>query len=179
MEFLNNTKNFGLIIAIVALINIAVGVWSIVDMGFSRVTLGYVLSPLVMILAGFAIFAQTDGGIIKFAFPEGSRSKFGALTGYIFATGISHMLSLEIAGVIAGLIVLFIGWMITNDWDTIVDKIVWVLLIIIYALGTIGNVIVAISSDPIMIATGVLGALLTLMAFLYLLDPEVKKKFLR
>ena len=137
MEFLNNTKNFGLIVMVLAAIDLVIAVIGIVDSGVGIGTIGAILSPVVMILAGLAIFSQTNGGIISFAFPEGSRSKFGALTGFIFATGLSNILSLSIGGIIVGIIILIVGWIITNDKNTFLDSVIWVVLVILFALSAI------------------------------------------
>ena len=178
MEFLNNTKNFGLMIMIIAAIDIIFGVIGIVDGGFSVVGLGAILAPAVMILAGFAIFSQTNGGVISFAFPEGSRSKFGALTGFIFATGLSNILSLTVGGIVLGILILIVGWIITNDKNTFLDSVIWVILVILFALIAVLSLLGAFSGGIITIISGICGALLYLMAFLYLLDKDVKKKLM-
>lgn len=177
MEFLNNTRNFGLIMMIISVIDLVVGIMTIVK-SFNIYGVGMILSSIVMILAGIAIFSQTDGGIISFAFPEGSSSKFGALTGYIFATGLATIVSLHPVSIVIGIIIMIIGWIITNDKKTFIDSIIWVLLVIIFALMVIGNILAVFSGDLFVIASGVLGALLSLMAFLYLLDSDVKKKLI-
>ena len=176
MEFLNNTKNFGLMITILAIINAVLAILAMIDGGFGLGTVGAILSSAVMILAGIAIYMQTDGGIISFAFPEGSSSKFGALTGFIFATGISAILALNLGSIILGIIILLVGWIITNNKKTFMDSIIWVLLIILFALLAIASVFAVFTADILMIVGGVCSAILYLMAFLYLLDPEVKKK---
>ncbi|MBO7205913.1 MAG: hypothetical protein J6V08_05815 [Candidatus Methanomethylophilaceae archaeon] len=176
MEFFNNTKNFGLMITILAVVDIVFGVIGIVKGGFSIAALGGILSPIVMVLAGVAIFSQTNGGIISFAFPEGSRSKFGALTGFIFAVGLSYILSLNIVSIILGILILIVGWIITNDTKTFVDSIIWVVLIVLFALIAISSIIVAFTGDVLLIISGVCSAIIYLTAFIYLLDPEVKKK---
>ena len=176
MEFFNNTKNFGLMITVLAVIDIVLGVIGIVNGGFSIGALGGILAPAVMILAGIAIFTQTNGGIISFAFPEGSRSKFGALTGFIFAVGLSNILTLNIGGIILGILILVVGWVITNDSKTFLDSVVWVVLIILFALIAISSILAVLSGSIIAIISGICSAILYLTAFLYLLDPEVKKK---
>lgn len=176
MEFLNNTKNFGLMITIIAIVNAVLAILAMIDGGFGLGTVGAILSAAVMILAGIAIYMQTDGGIISFAFPEGSSSKFGALTGFIFATGISAILALNLGSIILGIIILLVGWIITNNKKTFMDSIIWVLLIILFALLAIASVFAVFTADILMIVGGVCSAILYLMAFLYLLDPEVKKK---
>ena len=176
MEFFNNTKNFGLMITVLAVIDIVLGVIGIVNGGFSIGALGGILAPAVMILAGIAIFTQTNGGIISFAFPEGSSSKFGALTGFIFAVGLSNILTLNIGGIILGILILVVGWVITNDSKTFLDSVVWVVLIILFALIAISSILAVLSGSIIAIISGICSAILYLTAFLYLLDPEVKKK---
>ena len=178
MEFFNNTKNFGLMITVLAVIDIVLGVIGIVNGGFSIGALGGILAPAVMILAGIAIFTQTNGGIISFAFPEGSKSKFGALTGFIFATGIANIVSLTIGGIILGIIIVIVGWIITNDKNTFLDSVIWVILVILFAISAILGLLGAFSGDIFGIIGGILSAVLYLMAFLYLLDADVKKKLM-
>ena len=178
MEFLNNTKNFGLIVMVLAAIDLVIAVIGIVDSGVGIGTIGAILSPIVMILAGLAIFSQTNGGIISFAFPEGSKSKFGALTGFIFATGIANIVSLTIGGIILGIIIVIVGWIITNDKNTFLDSVIWVILVILFAISAILGLLGAFSGDIFGIIGGILSAVLYLMAFLYLLDADVKKKLM-
>ena len=176
MEFLNNTKNFGLMILILGVLDVVLAVLTMIDDGFSVIGLGSILGPIVMILAGLAIFSQTNGGIISFAFPEGSSSKFGALTGYIFATGLSAIVSLQIGGVIFGLLILLVGWIITNDKKTIIDSIIWIFLVVLFGLITLFAILGAFGGGIYLIVGGICTALLHLMGFLYLLDKDVKKK---
>ncbi|MDY5872371.1 MAG: hypothetical protein SPJ57_03995, partial [Candidatus Methanomethylophilaceae archaeon] len=61
MEFLNNTKNFGLMITIIAIVNAVLAILAMIDGGFGLGTVGAILSAAVMILAGIAIYMQTDG----------------------------------------------------------------------------------------------------------------------
>lgn len=176
MEFFNNTRNFGLIVTLLSIADIVIGIFGIIDSGVDISRVGMILSAIVMLLAGLTIFTQTDGGIISFAFPEGSKSKFGALTGFIFATGLSNIALLHPLGIVLGLIFIFIGWSMTNNKRTFIDSIVWVILIVLYALAAIGSLLVVFTGELSAIIEGLLSSILFLMAFLYLLDEDVKNK---
>lgn len=186
MGFFDNTRNFGILITLLSVISLAIAVFNIIDKGFESKELtmlesiGLVLTNAVLILAGITIFSQTDGGIISFAFPEGSSSKFGALTGYIFATGLANILSLTIPGIVFGIIFVLVGWTITNKRKTIVDTIIWIILVILFGitgiLGLVGGVLTF--GDSVLLGVqAVIASLLELTAFLYLLDSDVKSKF--
>ena len=83
------------------------------------------------------------------------------------------------------LIILIMGWIITNDKKTAVDKIIWIVLVIIFLLllilailsiFDIGNVYSGLTM-ALMYVDAVAAIIMYLMAFLYLLNPEVKSKF--
>lgn len=198
-SFLDNTKNFGLMIAIIGLVDLIVNVIALVD-GIDNINLdwiGGIIIGLVYLAAGWMVYSQKPGALAPL-FPEGISSKFGVLTGYVFLVGVTAIIggiffiianTDNIGGgvgdIILGLIILIIGWIITNDKKTAVDKIVWVLLVIIFLLLLIlailsifevGNMFSGLTM-ALMYVDAVATIVMYLMAFLYLLNPEVKSKF--
>ena len=198
-SFLDNTKNFGLMIAIIGLVDLIVNVIALVD-GIDNINLdwiGGIIIGLVYLAAGWMVYSQKPGALDSL-FPEGISSKFGVLTGYVFLVGVTAIIggiffiianTDNIGGgvgdIILGLIILIIGWIITNDKKTAVDKIVWVLLVIIFLLLLIlailsifevGNMFSGLTM-ALMYVDVVATIVMYLMAFLYLLNPEVKSKF--
>lgn len=187
MSFIDDTKNFGILAIVVAVINIAASVLFFTNEDIENVWriiagVGGILSALVMLAAGFAIATKKIPGFMDKLFPDGVSSKFGVLTGYTAAIGVASIIGLGasvgdiVAGVIIGLLLLFIVWILTNDRKGVIEKILWVVLIFIYFLGILVGVIVAISGG-LNIVSGICVSLMYLLAFLYLFDPSVKAKF--
>ena len=198
-SFLDNTKNFGLMIAIIGLVDLIVNVIALVD-GINDINfdwIGGIIVGLVYLAAGWMVYSQKPGALAPL-FPEGISSKFGVLTGYVFLVGVTAIISgifVIIAntdnlgsgagGIILGLIILIMGWIITNDKKTAVDKIIWIVLVIIFLLllilailsiFDIGNVYSGLTM-ALMYVDAIAAIIMYLMAFLYLLNPEVKSKF--
>ena len=187
MSFFDDTKNFGLLAMVIALINVAGAVLFFFNEDINEVWrtiagIGGILSSLLMLAAGYSIFSGTIPGFMLRIFPEGARSKFGVLTGYTTAIGVASIIGLGVsiadivAGVVIGVLILFVVWIITNDRKGVVDRIIWVILLVLYFLGILIGVIIAISGG-LNIVSGICVSLLYLMAFLYLFDPAVKRKF--
>jgi heme A synthase len=76
-----------------------------------------------------------------------------------------------------GLVLLFIVWVLTNDRKGIVERILWVILLVVYFLGIVGSILAMFSDSPINTVVGLCGCLMYLLAFIYLFDESVKKKF--
>ena len=198
MSFFDNTKNFGLVALIAALINVvAIIVLLFVEIDGQKIEpgndiigfLGMILPAIVMLIYGLSVFRQA--AIISFIFPEGPSSKFGVLTGLVFAAGVSSILSLNPMGIVVGIILLIIGWIITNGNKTVVDTIIWVLMIIIFLLAAIAYVLAVLCVDSLsldffgdFVIGGIAGwivavckAIMYILAFVYLFDKDVKSKF--
>ena len=190
-SFLDDTKNFGLIVLIISVIGLISSVIGYLDNIMTLI--GYVVYYAIMIVLGLSIFKGTTMGL-NFMFPEGPKSKFGVVTAYIFATGLGNIV-LGIFGLIGGstggigtivigAIILLVGWIITNDKSTFLDKVIWIVLVILFALSALFGVFAIIGSfalgDILVIITALISSiasfLLSLMILLYLFDSSVKCK---
>ena len=187
MSFLDETRNFGILALIVAIVNAAGSVLFFFNEDIDPVWrtiagVGGVLSSIVMILAGFTIMTGNIPSFLDKLFPDGAVSKFGVITGYTAAIGVASIVGLGftvvdiVAGVLVGLILLGIVWILTNDRRGIVERILWVILIVVYFIGIITGVAIAITGG-LNLVSGICLTLMYLLAFTYLFDPSVKSKF--
>ena len=192
MSFLDETKNFGLLALIVGAINLVCAImfffnnniettWRIVG------GVGRILASIVILAAGWAIFSGNIPSFMARLFPEGSTSKFGVITGYTAAVGASFIVGLGtsvgeiILGVVLGLILLLAVFILTTGKTGVIEIIIWVIFLIIYIIGIIFDAIgVFASFDPLNVLS-IIGCLceclMFIIAFIYLIDPEVRKKF--
>ena len=187
MSFLDETRNFGILALIVAIVNTAGSVLFFFNEDIDSVWrtiagVGGVLSSIVMILAGITIMTGNIPSFLDKLFPDGAVSKFGVITGYTAAIGVASIVGLGftvvdiVAGVLVGLILLGIVWILTNDRRGIVERILWVILIVVYFIGIITGVAIAITGG-LNLVSGICLTLMYLLAFTYLFDPSVKSKF--
>ncbi len=187
MSFIDNTKNFGILAVVVAVINVAGSVLFFINEDVEDIWriiagVGGIVSAALMLVTGVAIATKRIPSFLTKLFPEGLSSKFGVLTGYTAAIGVASIVGLGtnvmdiVAGVVIGLLLLFIVWILTNDRKGVIEKILWVILIVIYFLGILSGVVLAIEGS-LNIVSGICVALMYLLAFLYLFDPSVKAKF--
>lgn len=187
MSFLDETRNFGILALIVAIVNAIGSVLFFLNEDIDPVWrtvagVGGILSSVVMISAGFAIMTGNIPPFIERIFPDGVASKFGVITGYTAAIGVASIVGLGftiadiVAGVLVGIILIGIVWILTNDRRGIVERIIWVILIVVYFIGVITGVAIAITGGLNLIS-GICLTLMYLLAFTYLFDPGVKSKF--
>jgi hypothetical protein len=188
MAFTDSTRNFGILAIIVAVIGLASGVVVFfddeIDTKWRTIAgVGSILANIIMLLAGYAIFSGNIPSFMDKLFPEGPTSKFGVLTGYTAAIGVASIIGLGsgiaeiVMGVLVGLVLLFIVWVLTNDRKGIVERILWVILLVVYFLGIVGSILAMFSESFINTVVGLCGCLMYLLAFIYLFDESVKKKF--
>ena len=186
MSFLSDTKNFGLLAMVIAVVNVAVSVftftsdgdfvWNVID------GVGGILAGLVMLAAGVTIFTKRFPPFMDRLFVDGASSKFGVITGYTAAIGVSVIVGLGptpgsiVWGVLVGILLLVLVWVITHERKDMISKILWVVLLVIYFFGIIHGVSIALYGS-IYLLTGLCESLLFLLAFLYLFDMSVKDKF--
>ncbi len=187
MSFIDNTKNFGILAVVIAVINIAASALFFTNEDIENVWriiagVGGIISALLMLVTGIAIATRKVPVFLEKLFPDGVSSKFGVLTGYTAAIGVASIIGLGasvadiVAGIIIGALLLFLVWILTNDRKGVIEKILWVILLVVYFLGILAGVIVAIEGG-LNIVSGICVSLMYLLAFLYLFDPSVKVKF--
>ena len=200
-SFLDNTKNFGLMIAIIGLVDLIVSVLMLIeDMNnLNLMYIGGIIVGLIYLFAGIMVYTQKPGALAPI-FPEGISSKFGVLTGYIFLVGVTGIidgifvaafsnadgnLMAGIGTIVLAIIIIAVGWIITNDTKNVLDKVIYYILIIIFALSVILGLIGIFGLGDyyhdmyliLAIVESIAAIVMYLMAFLYLLSAEVKTKF--
>lgn len=200
-SFLDDTKNFGLLIAVIGLVDLIVSAALLMeDTGNLTVeNIGGIVAGVLYLLAGVMVFTQRPGPLAP-VFPEGISSKFGVLTGYIFLIGVTGIingifvaafgsadghLASGIGAIVLAAIILAVGWIITNNTKNIFDKMIYYLLIVIFAAFVIVSLIALLGINgsyqgiyEILAYVDVIAAVVMyLMAFLYLLSADVKAKF--
>ena len=187
MSFLNDTKNFGLVIAVLGLFEVISAVIGFVN-SVSLGAAGALIAGLLVLLAGFGIYKKSLPAFMTKLFPEGIDSKFGVLTGMMFTVSVAQIiaciLAFNIGGLVAPIILMILALVITNDKKNAFDKIIWILLVIIAVIAALtgfmglfaisGNGILEIAAVAL---TAVARALMYFMLLFYLLDSGVKKKF--
>ena len=203
MAFFDNQDHAGLALLIFAVLSIVMAivtiVWEIVDGG--DIVIANIIMAIGTLVGGFLYLAfaqRVRGNSGNNAFSDKLGLSGGALTDkfdivvefvhvFAFATIVSGIFEI-IAGifdfgiigtgiidVIVGLIVLFLYKKITDGKDSVVDKIVWIILLILFLLTIIGGVIAlfGIITIPIGICMMIIGVFM----FMGLLDSDVKAKF--
>ena len=185
MSFLNDTKNFGLIIAILGLFDIVSAV-----LGFASsniiAAVGALIAGILILLAGLGIYKKKLPDFMLKLFPEGVDSKFGVLTGMMFtvslATAISAVCALNWLVLVEAIILLILALVITNDKKNVFDKIIWILLVLVAVILAISGFVAIFSvggDNALLLAMDIIKAVATalmyLMMLLYLLDGSVKK----
>lgn len=195
MSFLNETKNFGLILMILGLIEIFVGAYMLVDSldtKLSIISIGTIIAGVLYVIAGDMIYTQKTGPLASM-FEGGIDTKFGVVTGYVYLAGFCITIlglcttldggdGLIIA--IFGVIMAIIAWALCNGNKGTVDKILYVVLVILFLLVAITGVWAIIdmpaNSDTIALIAEyiryVMNIVMALVVFIYLLSAEVKEK---
>lgn len=203
MAFFDNQDHAGLALLIMAIVSIVMAivtiVWEIVDGG--DIVIANIIMAIGTLVGGFLYLAfaqRVRGNSGNNAFSDKLGLSGGAITDkfdivvefvhvFAFATIVSGIfeiiagiLNTSIIGtgiidVIVGLIVLFLYKKITDGKESLVDKIVWIILLILFILTIIGGVIalLGIITIPIGICMMIIGVFMVMA----LLDNDVKAKF--
>ena len=179
MSFLNDTRNFGILAMVAAAASMIGAAMSIAisgDMYNIISSIGSILGGILLFVTGMAIARYRMPAFMERVFPEGAHSKFGVLVGYTTAIGIASILKLD-EGILWGAIILSVVWVITSDRKGVIHKILWVILAVVYFLGTVIEIGVACGGGFTSIVCGICLSIMYLLAFLYLFDQDVKNKF--
>ncbi len=203
MAFFDNQDHAGLALLIFAVLSIVMAivtiVWEIVDGG--DIVIANIIMAIGTLVGGFLYLAfaqRVRGNSGNNAFADKLGLSGGALNDkfdivvefvhvFAFATIISGIfeiiagiLNLNLIGtgiidVIVGLIVLFLYKKITDGKESLVDKIVWIILLILFILTIIGGVVAlfGIITIPLGICMMIIGVFMVMA----LLDNDVKAKF--
>ncbi len=185
MSFFDNTRNVGLAFIIIAVLNILGGIINIV-MGATNDGLnntgkaGVILAAIGMIIAAYLYFkfgSKVRNGEIT--------DKMDILTTYIriFAlatliTGIFSVVMSIATTVVAIIIFLIAMWAykkITDSKQTLMDKVIWIVLLVIFVLMILSGIFGIITIVGII--GGICNLIIGVFMVILLLDDGVKKSF--
>ena len=203
MAFFDNQSHAGLALLLLAIVSIVMAivtiVWEVVDGG--DIILANVIMAVGTLLGGFLYLAfaqrvrgQSGSNIVsdKLGVSGGAlNDKFDIVCEFVkvyamvrivagvfeIIAGIlnNSLLANGVIDIIIGLIVLFLYKKITDGKDSLVDKIVWIILLILFLLTIIGGVIALFGI--ITIPLGICMMIIGVFMFMALLDKDVKAKF--
>ena len=203
MAFFDNQDHAGLALLILAIVSIVMAIvtmiWEVVD--GSDIQVANIIVAVGTLIGGFLYLAfaqrvrgQTGSNIIsdKLGVSGGAlNDKFDIICEFVKVFAMVRIVGgvFEIIGglfnnaliangvidIIIGVIALFLYKKITDGKDSVVDKIVWIILLILFLLTIIGGVIAlfGIITIPIGICMMIIGVFM----FMGLLDSDVKAKF--
>lgn len=203
MAFFDNQDHAGLALLLLAIVSIVMAIvtmiWEVVD--GSDIQVANIIVAVGTLIGGFLYLAfaqrvrgQTGSNIIsdKLGVSGGAlNDKFDIICEFVKVFAMVRIVGgvFEIIGgffnnallangvidIIIGVIALFLYKKITDGKDSVVDKIVWIILLILFLLTIIGGVIAlfGIITIPIGICMMIIGVFM----FMGLLDSDVKAKF--
>lgn len=200
MSFLDDTKNFGIFTVIAAAVIILSAIMGIVENvnEFNQmiVMVGSLLYGVLLLILGISAYTGKLLVGLGAVFSEGVSSKFGIVTSYVSVIGLGYIIMglcscigsdfySGAVSIIIGLVALIMGFLM-KDGKSKLNKVIFVLLAIIFFIGTIAGLLGFIGAftlfgtDVVMAFVAVLEGLAVMMIFLmlfvYLLSGEVKGK---
>ena len=186
MSFLDNPRNAGTAIFLVGIITMILGVVMIVLAVTSDEydTVFGALSGVGALISGFIYF-----GLGKDVRNGTISDKWDILTRFVLCVAMvtiiqsilgiggtsGEQIGSTIIGVIIGLIIFFVYKKMTDGKATTVDKIIWILLVIIFIIEIILNII-ALLAFPIGTLMGICGIIIYCFMLITVLDNDVKAK---
>ena len=186
MSFFDETKNFGLMAMIAGLVMVLSAILWVVD-GFDLGLIGVLIAGLLLLIFGLGVYQGESKLNIGSLFDEGVTSKFGLVVAFIIIVGVIDIVqgifALNIMSIVVGVLLILFGFLMKMDLSPILEKIIWIILLIVFLLGIISgilSVVGAFGGEPLWIVLNVLNAVAYLviynMLFLYMLSPEVKSR---
>ncbi len=187
MSFFDDTKNAGLLLLIIALMDIILTVVAaFVAEAYKDAELWKKIVFIVGGVVGAAIYAllgfDIKNGKCRFDFMglfSDVNSKFGVLVAITAAVGVGDIISglFTIIGfggsgvfdIIIGVLFVVMAYLMVNGGN-LAGNVIWIILLIIYILGVIFGIIAALA------LIGIPMLLLMIMLLVFLLSPEVKQR---
>lgn len=182
MSFFDQPKNAGLAMIVVAIVNILVAIANIVVAATAEdgINYGGIITAVGLVITG----------VIYFKFGSNVRSgniskKIDILASFVNVVGINTIITgvfAIIAGsfetgvwnIIFGLIICYCGKKINDGKETTLDKILWIILMLIFVISILLNIMLLIAF-PLGTLLGICGIIIYVFMTLLLLDGEVKK----
>jgi hypothetical protein len=187
MSFFDDTKNAGLLLLIIALMDIVFALISIFALdGYKDLEMWKKILVIVGAVIGAAILALLGFGIMKggVAFQIGPffsdvKSKFGVLVAGTAGIGIADLIegifniiafgATSVGSLVSAVILIVMAWLMVSG-GKVAGNVIWIILLIIYIIGII------VSAIASLVLVGIPSLLLFIMLLLFLLSPEVKSK---
>ena len=186
MSFLDNPKNAGLAVWIVGIVEMILGLASIVTGVVSDDvdTVTGVVTGIGSIIVGFIYFGfgkSVRSGAISDKWDIACR--FVLLTAVVtFINGIfgyNSDMGTWATGIVIGLIVaVIIYWIHTRmvaGGDNVINKILWIVLVVVLVISLISSII-TVFAFPIGTIEGLCGIIISLFLIVTLLDADVRSK---
>ena len=183
MSFFDNPKNASMALMILAVIEL-IGAIVSVAVSVNPFELGNLLIGIGAVICAvlYFMFAKRVATMAKIDILANFIILFGlvSIIGGVFTVVAS--IGSAIVGIIIGVIVILIGKRINDGQVDTFDKILWIVLMLLFILSFIGSLgmFIGIGGEIIDILVGVLAAVSSLVVSIFmillLLDPEVKQK---
>ncbi len=182
MSFFNNQRNAGIALVVCAVLMLIAAVASIVSEIIKDGDTNY---SVIVIGIGSFIGALLYFGFGKKVMNGELFDKFDIVCSYVQVYGfvlivegiftLWNNMGTGIVSIILGLIVLFIYKKITDGRATLFDKIIWVILLIVFFFTILAGIVLlfGIVTIPLGIAYMIIG----IFMFMAILDNDVKAKF--
>ena len=188
MSFFDEPKNAGLAMIVVAIVQVIAAIANIV---VSATAEGGIYFAGIIIAIGLLITS-----VIYFKYGSSVRSgaisaKIDILASFVNVIGViaiingffnviagiagaSGYVGSGIIGIILGLVICYCGKKINDGKETTLDKILWIILLVIFVIEILANIVMLIGF-PIGTLMGICGIIIYVFMTLLLLDGEVKK----
>ena len=188
MSFFDQPKNAGLAMIVVAIVEVIAAIINIVaaataddgiDFSGIIVAIGLIITAVIYFKYG----SQVRSGAIS--------AKIDILASFVYVVGVisivngvfqiiagvaggAGLIGNGVINIIIGLIICFCGKKINDGKETTLDKIIWIILLVVFIIEILANIVMLIGF-PIGTLMGICGIIIYVFMTLLLLDGDVKK----
>ena len=188
MSFFDQPKNAGLAMIVVAIVEVIAAIINIVaaataddgiDFSGIIVAIGLIITAVIYFKYG----SQVRSGAIS--------AKIDILASFVNVVGVisivngvfqiiagvaggAGLIGNGVSNIIIGLIICFCGKKINDGKETTLDKIIWIILLVVFIIEILANIVMLIGF-PIGTLMGICGIIIYVFMTLLLLDGDVKK----
>ena len=188
MSFFDQPKNAGLAMIVVAIVEVIAAIINIVaaataddgiDFSGIIVAIGLIITAVIYFKYG----SQVRSGAIS--------AKIDILASFVNVVGVisivngvfqiiagvaggAGLIGNGVINIIIGLIICYCGKKINDGKETTLDKIIWIILLVVFIIEILANIVMLIGF-PIGTLMGICGIIIYVFMTLLLLDGDVKK----
>ena len=188
MSFFDQPKNAGLAMIVVAIVEVIAAIINIVaaataddgiDFSGIIVAIGLIITAVIYFKYG----SQVRSGAIS--------AKIDILASFVNVVGVisivngvfqiiagvaggEGLIANGVINIIIGLIICFCGKKINDGKETTLDKIIWIILLVVFVIEILANIVMLVGF-PIGTLMGICGIIIYVFMTLLLLDGDVKK----